>query len=35
MGLERVVPGSIKEEEEEEEEEEEPLFISVLSEDEP
>jgi hypothetical protein len=34
MGLERVVPGSI-EEEEEEEEEEEPLFISVLSEDEP
>jgi hypothetical protein len=32
MGLERVVPGSIKEEEEEEEE---PLFISVLSEDEP
>jgi hypothetical protein len=33
MGLERVVPGSI--EEEEEEEEEEPLFISVLSEDEP
>jgi hypothetical protein len=31
MGLERVVPGSI----EEEEEEEEPLFISVLSEDEP
>jgi hypothetical protein len=33
MGLERVVPGSIKEEEEEEEEEEEPLFISVLSED--
>jgi hypothetical protein len=34
MGLERVVPGSIKEEEEEEEEEE-PLFISVLSEDEP
>jgi hypothetical protein len=34
LGLERVVPGSI-EEEEEEEEEEEPLFISVLSEDEP
>jgi hypothetical protein len=33
MGLERVVPGSINEEEEEEEEE--PLFISVLSEDEP